>query len=98
MSIHPMWNGMAIRKSLQRRRLQLPRHAVAYPDLVASQYRRLTLLLNPHRNRLPSAAHGLKIVSDAWSDLEADNEDLEALWFQSQLMVTMTTFTKGRAR
>ncbi|KAG5544268.1 hypothetical protein RHGRI_016874 [Rhododendron griersonianum] len=28
----------------------------------------------------------------------ADDEDLEALWLQSQLMVTMTTFTRGRDR
>ncbi|CAH8270580.1 unnamed protein product [Arabidopsis lyrata] len=36
------------------------------PEHVATQYRRLTLLLNPNVNRLPFADQALKLVSDAW--------------------------------
>ncbi|XP_010491584.1 PREDICTED: uncharacterized protein LOC104769140 [Camelina sativa] len=36
---------------------------------VATQYRRLALLLNPNVNRLPFADQALKLVSDAWSVL-----------------------------
>ncbi|KAG7607247.1 putative DnaJ domain, Chaperone J-domain superfamily [Arabidopsis thaliana] len=36
------------------------------PEHVATQYRRLALLLNPSVNRLPFADRALKIVSDAW--------------------------------
>ncbi|VVB17987.1 unnamed protein product [Arabis nemorensis] len=36
------------------------------PEHVATQYRRLALLLNPSVNRLPFADQAFKIVSDAW--------------------------------
>lgn len=36
------------------------------PEHIATQYRRLTLLLNPNVNRLPFADQALKLVSDAW--------------------------------
>lgn len=36
------------------------------PEHVATQYRRLALLLNPSVNRLPFADRAFKIVSDAW--------------------------------
>ncbi|KAG5548454.1 hypothetical protein RHGRI_013962 [Rhododendron griersonianum] len=49
--------------------LQLAGRHTADPDLVASHYRRLALLLNPQRNRLPFADHAMKLVSDAWSVL-----------------------------
>ena len=48
--------------------LQLP-HLADDPDLVAAHYRRLAVLLNPHRNRLSFADHAMKLVSDAWSVL-----------------------------
>ncbi|KAL7002982.1 hypothetical protein U1Q18_004142 [Sarracenia purpurea var. burkii] len=48
--------------------LQLGRHAVD-PELIATHYRRLAILLNPHRNRLSFADQAMKLVSDAWSVL-----------------------------
>ncbi|CAL5358274.1 hypothetical protein CsSME_00048117 [Camellia sinensis var. sinensis] len=39
------------------------------PDIIAAQYRRLAILLNPHRNRLAFADQAFKLVSDAWSVL-----------------------------
>ncbi|KAF8118450.1 hypothetical protein N665_0005s0208 [Sinapis alba] len=36
------------------------------PEHVATQYRRLALLLNPSVNRFPLADHAFKVVSDAW--------------------------------
>ncbi|KAK2983163.1 hypothetical protein RJ640_018508 [Escallonia rubra] len=39
------------------------------PELIAAQHRRLALLLNPHRNRLPFADHAFRLVSEAWSVL-----------------------------
>ncbi|GAB2219407.1 hypothetical protein Droror1_Dr00007042 [Drosera rotundifolia] len=38
-------------------------------DLIAAQYRRLVLLLNPERNRLPFADYALRFVVEAWSVL-----------------------------
>lgn len=35
-------------------------------ELIASQYRRLALLLNPHQNNLPFADLAFKLVCDAW--------------------------------
>ena len=39
------------------------------PELVATQYRRLALLLNPDQNRLPFADQAFRLVADAWSVL-----------------------------
>lgn len=47
-------------------------------DVVATQYRRLVLLLNPERNRLPFADQAFKLVSDAWSVLS--NPSKKALY------------------
>ncbi|XP_059648001.1 uncharacterized protein LOC132294236 [Cornus florida] len=38
-------------------------------QLIATQYRRLALLLNPNRNKLAFADEAFKLVSDAWSVL-----------------------------
>ncbi|KAB2603335.1 formin-J-like [Pyrus ussuriensis x Pyrus communis] len=38
-------------------------------EIVATQYRRLALLLNPHRNRFPYADHAFRLVSEAWNVL-----------------------------
>ncbi|KAL8160896.1 hypothetical protein V2J09_012385 [Rumex salicifolius] len=38
-------------------------------DLIASQYRRLFLLLNPDHNHFPFADYALRVVADAWSVL-----------------------------
>ncbi|XAR53026.1 hypothetical protein NMG60_11021411 [Bertholletia excelsa] len=38
-------------------------------ELVANQYRRLAITLNPHKNRLSFADQAFKLVSDAWSVL-----------------------------
>ncbi|KAL3620979.1 hypothetical protein CASFOL_035891 [Castilleja foliolosa] len=39
------------------------------PELVASQYRSLVLLLNPQNNRFPFAEQAFRLVIDAWSVL-----------------------------
>ncbi|GFS35102.1 chaperone DnaJ-domain superfamily protein [Actinidia rufa] len=48
--------------------LQLP-HVTADLGLIATHYRQLAILLNPHRNRLPFADEAFKLVYDAWSVL-----------------------------
>lgn len=48
--------------------LQLP-HQTADLGLIATHYRQLAILLNPHRNRLPFADEAFKLVYDAWSVL-----------------------------
>ncbi|XP_058007264.1 uncharacterized protein LOC110656047 isoform X2 [Hevea brasiliensis] len=45
--------------------LQLPRLSQSM-ELVASQYRKLALLLNPTRNRLSFSDHAFRLVSEAW--------------------------------
>ncbi|WCJ18856.1 Chaperone DnaJ-domain superfamily protein [Euphorbia peplus] len=45
--------------------LQLPRLSQSM-ELVATQYRKLALLLNPTRNRLSFADHAFRLVSEAW--------------------------------
>lgn len=57
--------------------LQLSRNTQD-PELVAAQYRRLALLLNPSQNRLPFADHAFRLVADAWSVLS--NEGKKALY------------------
>ncbi|KAG5540020.1 hypothetical protein RHGRI_020302 [Rhododendron griersonianum] len=52
----------------------LPRHAIADPELVASHYRCLALLLNPHRNRLPSAGGKTTNRAQTASASENNNE------------------------
>ncbi|GMH23675.1 hypothetical protein Nepgr_025518 [Nepenthes gracilis] len=44
-------------------------HLVRDPEIIATQYRRLVLLLNPESNRLPFADYALRLVVDAWSVL-----------------------------
>ncbi|KAE9459347.1 hypothetical protein C3L33_08741, partial [Rhododendron williamsianum] len=65
-------------------RKKLPRHAVDDPELVASHYRRLALLLNPHRNRLPSAGGKTTNRAQTASASENNNE------------TTMTSLRGGR--
>ncbi|KAM6576494.1 hypothetical protein CsatB_028331 [Cannabis sativa] len=48
--------------------LQLPRYTQNM-ELVATQYRRLALLLNPHRNRLPHSDEAFQLVTEAWAVL-----------------------------
>ncbi|EXB57292.1 Chaperone protein DnaJ [Morus notabilis] len=48
--------------------LQLPRYTNNL-ELVATQYRRLALLLNPHRNRLPHSDDAFRLITEAWSVL-----------------------------
>ncbi|CBI34004.3 unnamed protein product, partial [Vitis vinifera] len=48
------------------------------PELVATQYRRLALLLNPDQNRLPFADQAFRLVADAWSVLS--NQAKKALY------------------
>ncbi|TQD93528.1 hypothetical protein C1H46_020875 [Malus baccata] len=43
-------------------------------EIVATQYRRLALLLNPHRNRFPYADHAFRLVSEAWNVLSNPNK------------------------
>ncbi|KAM1908269.1 hypothetical protein ACFX14_027809 [Malus domestica] len=38
-------------------------------EIVVTQYRRLALLLNPHRNRFPYADYAFRLVSEAWNVL-----------------------------
>ncbi|GMH17906.1 hypothetical protein Nepgr_019747 [Nepenthes gracilis] len=49
-------------------------HLARDPELIASQYRRLVLLLSPDRNRLPFADFALRLVVDAWSVLSDPNK------------------------
>ncbi|XP_047321797.1 chromodomain-helicase-DNA-binding protein 7-like [Impatiens glandulifera] len=53
--------------------LQLPTLCLDM-DLIANQYRRLALLLNPHKNRLPYADQAFTMVSYAWSVLSDPNK------------------------
>ncbi|KAL2537174.1 Chaperone DnaJ-domain superfamily protein [Forsythia ovata] len=48
--------------------LQVP-HQCHDSELIANQYRRLTLLLNPQKNNFPFADQAFRIVVDAWSVL-----------------------------
>ena len=48
--------------------LQLARRTNSL-ELVATQYRRLALLLNPQANRFPFADQAFRLVSDAWAVL-----------------------------
>ncbi|GAB4853327.1 hypothetical protein Ancab_017506 [Ancistrocladus abbreviatus] len=44
-------------------------HLARDPEVIATQYRRLVLLLNPERNGLPFADYAFRVVFDAWSVL-----------------------------
>ncbi|CAA7034822.1 unnamed protein product [Microthlaspi erraticum] len=58
---------MRIRPDPSRSRRLHPRNLRPQnPEHVATQYRRLALLLNPSVNRLPFADQAFKLVSDAW--------------------------------
>ncbi|KAG2297716.1 hypothetical protein Bca52824_044385 [Brassica carinata] len=46
------------------------------PEHVATQYRRLALLLNPSVNRFPLADQAFKVVSDAWRALRSSRKSL----------------------
>lgn len=48
--------------------LQLVRF-VQDTDHIASQYRRLAVMLNPHQNRFPYSDHAFQLVNDAWAVL-----------------------------
>ncbi|KAL6957379.1 hypothetical protein U1Q18_048376 [Sarracenia purpurea var. burkii] len=48
--------------------LQLPQQTCDL-GLIATHYRQLAILLNPHRNHLPFADEAFKLVYDAWSVL-----------------------------
>ncbi|KAK3185149.1 hypothetical protein Dsin_032435 [Dipteronia sinensis] len=45
--------------------LQVPRFCTSI-ELIATQYRKFAVLLNPDRNRLPFSDQSFKLVSDAW--------------------------------
>ncbi|KAK9677417.1 hypothetical protein RND81_11G142000 [Saponaria officinalis] len=62
-SQHPDWYSV----------LQLPR-LVRDPDLIAGHYRRLLVLLDPERNRLPFADYALRMVLDGWAVLSDPNK------------------------
>ncbi|KAL2477437.1 uncharacterized protein Fot_46451 [Forsythia ovata] len=49
--------------------LQVSPHRGRDSELVASQYRRLALLLNPHKNKFPFADQAFRLVLDAWTVL-----------------------------
>ncbi|XP_050387481.1 uncharacterized protein LOC126803782 [Argentina anserina] len=49
--------------------LQLSRRRTHSPELVATQYRRLALLLSPQANRFPFADQAFRLVCDAWAVL-----------------------------
>lgn len=49
--------------------LQLAGHQTHDSELIASQYRKLALLLNPQKNKLPYADHAFNLVVNAWSIL-----------------------------
>ncbi|KAG5540018.1 hypothetical protein RHGRI_020301 [Rhododendron griersonianum] len=59
----------------KKERKKLPHHAVVDPELVASHYRCLVLLLNPHRNRFPSA--GGKTTNGAQTPSASENNNNE---------------------
>ncbi|KAL2495910.1 Chaperone DnaJ-domain superfamily protein [Forsythia ovata] len=49
--------------------LQVSPHQGRDSELVAPQYRRLALLLNPHKNKFPFADQAFRLVLDAWTVL-----------------------------
>nr|XP_016484710.1 PREDICTED: uncharacterized protein LOC107805228 [Nicotiana tabacum] len=49
--------------------LQIPLNQTHDSELVANQYRRLALLLNPQKNSFPFSDHAFRLVLDAWSVL-----------------------------
>lgn len=49
--------------------LQIPSNQTHDSELIANQYRRLALLLNPQKNNFPFADHAFHLVMDAWSVL-----------------------------
>ncbi|XP_048135141.1 uncharacterized protein LOC115746589 [Rhodamnia argentea] len=53
-------------------------HLTQSLELIATHFRRLTLLLSPERNRFPFADQALRLVSDAWSVLS--NPSKKALY------------------
>ncbi|XP_020877763.1 uncharacterized protein LOC9309478 isoform X2 [Arabidopsis lyrata subsp. lyrata] len=79
------------------------------PEHVATQYRRLTLLLNPNVNRLPFADQALKLVSDACysqseqfqdSPLQSQGETMEnptatSFWTACPYCFSLFEYPKG---
>ncbi|KAK4340062.1 hypothetical protein RND71_041524 [Anisodus tanguticus] len=49
--------------------LQIPLNQTHDSELIATQYRRLALLLNPQKNNFPFSEHAFHLVVDAWSVL-----------------------------
>ncbi|KAL3350310.1 hypothetical protein AABB24_023018 [Solanum stoloniferum] len=49
--------------------LQIPSNQTHDSELIANQYRRLALLLNPQKNNFPFSDHAFHLVVDAWSVL-----------------------------
>ncbi|XP_059311591.1 uncharacterized protein LOC132063161 [Lycium ferocissimum] len=49
--------------------LQIPLNQTHDSELIANQYRRLALLLNPQKNNFPFSEHAFHLVVDAWSVL-----------------------------
>ncbi|KAJ8572496.1 hypothetical protein K7X08_009007 [Anisodus acutangulus] len=49
--------------------LQIPLNQTHDSELIANQYRRLALLLNPQKNNFPFSDHAFHLVVDAWSVL-----------------------------
>ncbi|MCD7447971.1 hypothetical protein HAX54_036790 [Datura stramonium] len=49
--------------------LQIPSNQTHDSELIANQYRRLALLLNPQKNNFPFSDHAFHLVLDAWSVL-----------------------------
>ncbi|KAF3667881.1 putative clathrin assembly protein-like [Capsicum annuum] len=49
--------------------LQIPSNQTHDSELIANQYRRLALLLNPQKNNFPFADHAFQLVVDAWAVL-----------------------------
>lgn len=65
--------------------LQLPR-LVRDPDLIATHYRRLVLLLNPEHNRFPFADYALQLVMEAWAVL---SEPTKKWLFDNELAMSL---------
>ncbi|KAH7575556.1 hypothetical protein JRO89_XS02G0145500 [Xanthoceras sorbifolium] len=64
--------------------LQVPRFCPSI-ELIATQYRKLALLLNPDRNRLPFSDQSFKFVSDAWLVL---SNPARKMMYDSELQVS----------
>ncbi|KAI4299153.1 hypothetical protein L6164_032638 [Bauhinia variegata] len=58
-------------------------------EFIASQYRRLALILDPHRNQFAFAAHAFSLVHDAWSVLS--NPTKKAL-YDNELRIAAEPF------